>query len=304
MHPNNLGEYEIAQAFSRVLNGEYGFGLSALDVPANIPPPDCPVPTNVQATTAPYGVAVTWDKVYGARGYNIRSKRSTFGDWSETWYAISTNRFNQIWVLEGETWDYQIRTSCGDSLKSSYSGIASAVVHQTVAPGPKNIVINPTQDGFSARWDPPDGGFNVQLYEVFTYDIDGGCVFLLSRGIKGNSITVTGLTPGHRHVIAISTWTDLGPGFPAVPFSVMPGSGMPATPHDLRVDTKDGATVILNFVGGGGAASYHAWARNINNASDYLKTDLTTVNEPCIGITFLFPGAWNYEFCVTALNGT
>jgi hypothetical protein len=181
------------------------------------------VPTNVVATTSPYGVAVTWDHVYGARGYNIRSKRSSFGDWTETWYALTTNRYNQIWVLEGETWEYQVRTSCGDASKSGYSSVASAVVHQTVAPGPKNVVVNPTQDGFSARWDPPDGNYNIQLYEVFTYDTDGGCVFLLSRGIKGNSITVSGLPANHDHVIAISTWTDLGPGFPTTPWSVCIG---------------------------------------------------------------------------------
>ncbi|KAF2026064.1 SGNH hydrolase, partial [Setomelanomma holmii] len=302
LHPNQLGEYEIAQAFSRVLNSNYEFGSSALDVPGNLPPPSCPMPTNVKATTSPYGVAVTWDHVYGARGYNIRSKRSSFGDWTETWYAISTNRYNQIWVLEGETWEYQVRTSCGDATKSDYSGISSAVVHQTVAPGPKNVVVNPTQDGFSARWDPPDGSYNIQLYEVFTYDIDGGCVFLLSRGIKGNSITVSGLQSGHRHIIAISTWTDLGPGFPTVPWSVKPGTETPATPRDMTVDTKDGATVILKFTGDG-APNYRAWTRNVNNASDYSKADLTVVSDPCIGITFLFPGAWNYEFCVTALNG-
>ncbi|KAF2255435.1 hypothetical protein BU26DRAFT_448876, partial [Trematosphaeria pertusa] len=303
LHPNQFGEYQIAQAFSRVLNSEYGFGSSALDVPANLPAKPCPAPTNVKATTAPYGVAVTWDKVYGSRGYRIKSKRSSFGDWTETFYAISTNRYNQIWVLEGETWEYQIRTDCGDATKSDYSEVVSAVVSQTVAPGPKNVVVNPTANGFSARWDPPDGGYNIDLYEVFSYDIDEPCVFLLSRGIKGNSITVNALTPGHRHIVAISTWTDLGPGFPTVPWSVMPGAGMPAPPQGLDVETQDGVTVVMTFTGSEGAANYRAWVRNVNNASDVLHSDNTVVNSPCIGITFLFPGVWNYEFCVTATNG-
>ncbi|KAH7349089.1 fibronectin type III domain-containing protein [Pyrenochaeta sp. MPI-SDFR-AT-0127] len=303
LHPNKLGEYQIAQAFSRVLNKEYGIGSNALDVPANLPAPSCNTPVNVRAVTAPYGVAVTWDKVYGARGYNIRSKRSSFGDWTETWYALSSNRYNQIWVLEGETWEFQVRTSCGDKTKSSYSGVVSAAVKQSVAPGPKNIVINPTGDGFNARWDPPDGGFNVQLYEVFTYDVDEPCAWLLSRGIKGNSITVNGLKPGHRHVLAISTWTDLGPGFPSVPPRVKPGAGAPGAPSNLKVNTKDGTTVILNFDGSANAANYRAWTRNINNASDFSKADLSVVGQPCLGIAFLFPGVWNYEFCVTAMNG-
>ena len=174
----------------------------------------------MKATTTAYGVAVTWDKVYGARGYNIKSKRSTFGGWTETGYTIAANRYNQIWVLEGETWEYQIRTNCGDMTKSDYSGIFSAVVHQTVAPGPKNVVINPTADGFNARWDDPDEGANIKLYEVFTYDTDEPCDFLISRGIRGNSMTVKGLKSGHNHVIAISTWTDEGPGFPTVPYGV------------------------------------------------------------------------------------
>jgi lysophospholipase L1-like esterase len=36
LHPNRLGEYEIAQAFSRVLNRDYGIGECALDVPADL----------------------------------------------------------------------------------------------------------------------------------------------------------------------------------------------------------------------------------------------------------------------------
>jgi hypothetical protein len=82
----------------------------------------------------------------------------------------------------------------------------------------------------------------------------------------------------------------------------MPGRGMPATPRDLTVDTRDGATVQLRFTGDG-APNYHAWTRNVNNASDFSKPDNTVVDDPCIGITFLFPGAWNYEFCVSAMNG-
>jgi hypothetical protein len=31
---------------------------------------------------------------------------------------------------------------------------------------------------------------------------------------------------------------------------------------------------------------------------------LHLAGDPCVGIAFLFPGAWNYEFCVTALNGS
>ncbi|WP_206505976.1 fibronectin type III domain-containing protein [Streptomyces chrestomyceticus] len=58
----------------------------------------------------------------------------------------------------------------------------------------------------------------------------------------------------------------------------------------------------LTWAGSGQAAGYRVWIRNINDGSP-SKADEYVVNETSRGIAYLVPGVWNYEFCVTAVNG-
>ena len=44
LHPNALGEYEIAQAFSRTLNEAFSLGRNELFIPKDIPPRPTPTP--------------------------------------------------------------------------------------------------------------------------------------------------------------------------------------------------------------------------------------------------------------------
>ncbi|CAM1508852.1 Fc.00g025910.m01.CDS01 [Cosmosporella sp. VM-42] len=125
LHPNELGEYTLAQAFSTALHTRYGIGKGVLEVPAKIPPRECPTPGNLKTTGAPYSIAVTWDKVYGARGYRVKDKNSTSGIWVEAPYMISTARYVTNWVDKGETWKYAVKTDCGDKQKSAWTNVIS-----------------------------------------------------------------------------------------------------------------------------------------------------------------------------------
>ncbi|KAM5370876.1 hypothetical protein ACJZ2D_008309 [Fusarium nematophilum] len=190
----------------------------------------------------------------------VKSKRSTFGDLTDVGYMIPTNRHDTIWVLDGETWEYAVRTDCGDAVKSPWSAEVSAKASPSVPPGPRKIVVNPSSRGFNARWQPPGGSWSVERYEIITYDKDQPCDFSVSRGVKGTS-------------------------------------------GGFVVGTLDATTVILNFNGDKASANYRVWSRNINNVSDSLKADEYASDVPCYGVAYLFPGVWNFELCVSALNG-
>lgn len=73
---------------------------------------------------------------------------------------------------------------------------------------------------------------------------------------------------------------------------------------NLKGSTKDVATVRLIFVAGGDAATTTLSNRTSNGAYRLFEAKLTVVISSCIDINFLFPGPWEYESCVTALNGT
>ena len=48
------------------------------------------------ASASPYGITVTWDKVYGARKYGVRSRYKGLTVWDEG--AVLTNRIDNTYV--------------------------------------------------------------------------------------------------------------------------------------------------------------------------------------------------------------
>ncbi|KAK2009271.1 fibronectin type III domain-containing protein [Colletotrichum eremochloae] len=138
LHPNALGEFQIAKAFSRSLVRGYGIGTHELSIPSEIPRRPTPVPTNVVAKAVAYGVAVTWDAVYGALGYDVRSCIGTSSLWIET--RTESNRYDFTCTQEGLEYHYQVRTYNGDGLVSAWSKVVSAISLPKPASGPGDIV--------------------------------------------------------------------------------------------------------------------------------------------------------------------
>lgn len=49
------------------------------------------------ASASPYGITVTWDKVYGARKYGVRSRYKGLTTWNEN--TAITNRIDNTYVI-------------------------------------------------------------------------------------------------------------------------------------------------------------------------------------------------------------
>lgn len=60
LHPNALGEFQIARAFSLTLLNDFHLGKDPLKIPENIPSRPLPVPQNFRVTTSPRGVTAKW----------------------------------------------------------------------------------------------------------------------------------------------------------------------------------------------------------------------------------------------------
>ncbi|MCD9900986.1 fibronectin type III domain-containing protein [Streptomyces sp. MT29] len=83
---------------------------------------------------------------------------------------------------------------------------------------------------------------------------------------------------------------------------VVVGAGAPSAPTGLKVVPADATTVQLSWKGSAQAAGYRVWIRNMNNGSQ-SAADESVISTTNHGIAFLVPGTWNYEFCMTAVNG-
>ncbi|MBB5130123.1 GDSL-type esterase/lipase family protein [Streptomyces griseoloalbus] len=305
LHPNAFGEYQLAIAFEQTLHDRYGLGRGPIPFPPeNLPVRPTPVPAGLKAESSPQGVTVTWDPVYGAFGYDVRSRIAGQSTWSEG--RVNSNRTDTTWTVDGIQWEYQVRTVGGDNVKGPWSGTVSAVAHPKTAPPPRILASRPIgQDGIELEIAPPDYPTTIDRHEVILFDKDTPGAWLTGTGFRGNSVKVYGLKPGHRYLVAAATWNAAGGGLPALARPVMVGGGTPATPTGLRVTTVDPTTVELDWNGAKSAAGYRLWVSNIKDGGTTPpKADENIIEDTHYGIGFLFPGVWNFEFCVTAVNGS
>jgi hypothetical protein len=321
LHPNALGEYQLAQAFSRTLVSVFHLGRTELAVPREIPSRPLSTPTNFKAISAPSGIMVTWDPVYGAYGYELRVRMAGSADWLLPCY-VAFNRYDTRYCVAGQRWEYQVRASGGDHLKSAWSGVVSAVAHTETAPGPRNIVTHATPTGFTISWEPPQGQFtgSIDRYGVLAFDRDepGGfpCV---NQGVRGEFAEMAGLTPGHHYNIAVETWTSVGGGLPAGARSVTVGKETPPVPVCVRPIAIDDTTIDLRWSGHWDAAGYTIWICHVprSNAddSDNVRSRpqrfcAVTPNIQLADSTSqrrllynLEPSVWDLQFAVSSYNG-
>ncbi|MFI2241193.1 fibronectin type III domain-containing protein [Streptomyces chrestomyceticus] len=302
LHPNALGEYQIAQAFVRTLHNSYGLGSQLINIPARIPDRPTLAPGTLWIGSGPSGITLNWKPVFGARGYTVRHRIKGSGTWNET--PVRAARFDTTWTRDGWEWEYQVRTDNAGDGKSGWSETLSDTAHPKTAAAPTGIVTRATATGVDVSWGAPTGPYTdtIDRYEIITWDRDTPGAFLNSTAVRGRSAHIDGLEPGHHYLVAVVTWNAAGGGMPGVARSVTVGAGTPPAPTGLKVTSTDATTVQLSWAGSGQAAGYRVWIRNVNDGSP-SKADEYVTNETSRGIAYLVPGVWNYEFCVTAING-
>lgn len=305
LHPNELGEYQIANAFTTTLVNDFQIGRSPIAI-ANPPPSrPLPVPANFQLVSSPQGVTATWDPVYGAYSYTVRSSLGE-GVWDFSPGSVSSNRFDSQWALEGFHYTVSVAAAAGDRV-GEFTAILAADSHPQTAPGPRNVNVQPTADGFTVTWDPPTGPYtdDITEYNILYWDHDPrSCAFISGAAFTSSPGTVTGLTPGHRILVAPITWNARGgEGFPEIVHDVIPAGGTPGVPSGLQVTATDPTSIYGTFNEVPGAAGYTLWIRNTNDPESVSTPQNATLPTACFTDFYLFPGAWYYEFCVSSFNG-
>lgn len=304
LHPNALGEFQIAQAFSRTLIDDFHIGSRELEIPTVIPRRPTPVPENLQVKSAPSGIRVTWNAVYGAYSYDIRS-RVVGQEW--TLENLSINCFDKAWLSESMQWECQVRTNNGDNVGiSDWTEVKRADARPETAPGPSKTFVTPTSGGIHVSWQQPTGAHtdSIEGYQLFAYSVNKPNIYTKIIWETGNEVEIQGLSRGEPQAIAIVTWNSAGAGVPSHTWPATPGYGRPASPFNLQARNTDPTTVQLSWDDGpASAAGYRVWVRKANDAGEWQTDCDDVIIKTSHGIAFLFPGTWNFEFCVSAVNG-
>lgn len=229
LHPNQVGEYRIAQRFTVALHEEFGIGSEALAPPLSGSDSQRSVatPTGLEFDGTQQGVTVTWPKVFGAHGYDVQWRDITdnsAAEWQDSLPGARANRWdlgwqftNQPWA--GHTYEVRVRSAAGD-VKSPWSDPVSGVANPTTAPPPADIVVFGAGEGsFDVRWTAAPRGphtDSITRYALWVWDEDTPMVHSRIIGYPASEriAHVDGLTPGHRYRVFVSTWNAAGEGKP------------------------------------------------------------------------------------------
>lgn len=168
-----------------------------------------------------------------------------------------------------------------------------------------DVVTHASATGLVVSWGPPTGNYSdsVFLHNIYYWDIETPCTFLLSGAFEGTSAHIDGLIPGRRYLIAVEAWNSAGAGYPTLAKSVIVGGGTPGAPQNLQIQAHDPTTVHMTWDAVPGAAGYNLYSRNINQAGSQFKSAGASDGTACVDVSFLFPGTWNFEWAISAYNG-
>lgn len=108
--------------------------------------------------------------VYGAYGYNVRTKIDGYTDWAVG--HTDMYRYDPQWPLAGYTYSVQVQTSCGDGCAGDWTAVGSVKAVPQTAAAPKNHKVSSTDDSITITFDGAvgDNSGSVTQYDVSYWD--------------------------------------------------------------------------------------------------------------------------------------
>ncbi|KAF7191961.1 hypothetical protein HII31_06606 [Pseudocercospora fuligena] len=299
LHPNELGAYQIARAFSKTLIENFSLGEIPIQVPDSVPERDLPAPTNLVATSSPMGIKVTWDRHFGLTEGKIRQRCDGEQDWRVAF--ARTNRWDTILPEAGIRCEYQVKSCYGNSCGDFTQDVVSAVSDRDTPPPPTNIKTTPTKLGFRVAWSPPETHWNISSYAIKYTNINKGLI--LAVGSRQLSAKQEGMPSGEFSIVGdvllvqMSSWT--GEGYGGVyteAQAVKPGnSKRPSPPGHISARRVNSTALSVKWSSSNGAAAYSINIGEKKSSAPVLGTEYTlAVPENTTS---------NLEICVSALNG-
>ena len=308
LHPNGVGEYRIARAFANVLAGQFALGHTVGAIPASVPDV---VPSGVgwlAATPTASGINVRWDHSFGAGGYWLYQRDDTVnGTFERSALQIPADSWNVNWVLPGHQYSFYVVPARGDNISGPASPVGSAVADPRTAAGPNDLVVRPSTSYVDISWQPPTGAFSdtVTGYQLYYFDQTQADSFISAPiWAAGTSYRLTGLVPGHRYTIVVSSMNTAGEGFPSAGPEVIFGYGAPGPPTITAAEMVSPSDVQVRWNSVTGATSYTVWARNATTGEAFHPVGTVTGTVHQVGWLFDDNSADRWEWYVVAANGS
>jgi lysophospholipase L1-like esterase len=314
LHPNNIGEWVIADAFANALASDFGVGGGSSYLPGSAS--DVPVSTPPTPTLTPNaaGIDVSWPYEFGAEGYMLEvanlSWGQSLGPATELPLPVPADSWELTQLIPGDTYAVAIQAVRGYE-QSGWSGGAQAVAEPSTPAPPASISVVSVSGGIDLSWTTPTGlnDAGITGYEIQWLDNSSTTASLHETQVTGNSYKITdgdGISPGDTIGVAISAVNSAGPGYPTGS-SVIPDAGTPAAPtitSDQEVDANDDA---LTWTPGSSASTAGYWVTldgyPTAGSVDALPYELPP-SDTSFTAGYLNGLAGSVMTCVQAANGT
>ncbi len=307
LHPNGLGEYEIADAFSTALASDFGFGSVPGPPPGSVPGITLTTPATMSTSIASTGVLLQWSRVYGASGYkiferDITGNLSPLPAFSELPLPLPGDHWYSGWGTVGHTYQYEVAAARGttETSPSSPATITMPTSEPTADP-PAGITVTPAQgtSSISLSWSPPSGGPNdsgISGYEVFWFDANAPCPVAVPSEAQtsATSYTITGLVSGHQYDLAVASVNAAGVGAWGGAPAAFAGQGAPAAP---AISAASDTELTWQCVPSATGYWVYSGTQVLGNPITWTRLPLEV---PCNWNGSLEPGV----YAITAANGT
>jgi hypothetical protein len=213
----NGTEYEV-RVTARNAAGPGAPSSGATGTPRTVPD----APTGVSATPGDTTLTVSWTAPASDGGasvddYTLEVRTSPSGSWTAFTDGTSTTTNATITGLTNGT-AYDVRVAAVNAAGAGSWSSTVTGTPQTVPAAPTAVSVMPGDTTLTVSWTAPasDGGSAITGYE---YAVDGG-----AWTTAGTSpFTLTGLTNGSVHVIAVRAVNAVGPGPSSAPVNGTPG---------------------------------------------------------------------------------
>jgi hypothetical protein len=266
LHPNNIGEWVIADDFANALAKDFGIGSGSTYQPSSqvqVPVSTPPTPT---LTPNAAGIDVSWPGQFGAEGYYLEVANLTWGQTlgasTELPLPIPADSWQLEELVPGDTYEVAIQAARGYEL-SGWSGAAQATANPSTPAPPTKFSVTGTSGGINLSWTTPTGqnDSGITGYEIAWQDNSNSTGALYTTQVTGNSYEITdgdGIAPGDHIGIALSAINGSGQGYP-VGSSAIPDEGTPAAPTITSDKETDPNTDALTWTAGSPASTAGYW---------------------------------------------
>lgn len=314
LHPNNIGEWAIADAFANALSSDFGVGGGSSYLPSSevqVPVSTPPAPT---LTPNAGGIDISWPHEFGAEGYMLEVANLTWGQTlgasTELPLPIPADSWELEQLVPGDQYEIAIQAVRGYE-QSGWSGAAEATANPTTPAPPTSISVIPQSGGISVSWTTPTGqnDSNITGYTLSWLDSSNSAATLHTTTVTGNSYEITdgnGISPRDLINIAMSAVNPSGEGYPTGSIAI-PDEGAPSAPtitSDTEIDTN---TDVLTFTSGSSASTAGYWV-DIFGGPGGVGGETLPYELPASDTSFtsgyLLGAAASVRTCFQAANGT